>query len=113
MGIKYCMISVILLQFIYYIHSRKKLYIPGVTISTRSYDIGTLPNEGGSLINVTPSILKQISENDDIEKNDAYENYYKIILPTLLDRIKYFPKVLLSLLSKCFILVLLLCDLLS
>ena len=87
------MISVILLQFIYYIHSRKKLYIPGVTISTRSYDIGTLPNEGGSLINVTPSILKQISENDDIEKNDAYENYYKIILPTLLDRIKYFPKV--------------------
>ena len=87
------MISVILLQFIYYIHSRKKLYIPGVTISTRSYDIGTLPNEGGSLINVTSSILKQISENDDIDKNEAYENYYNIILPILLDRIKYFPKV--------------------
>ena len=89
---KYCMISVIFLQFIYYIHSRKKLYIPGVTISTRSFDIGTMPNEGGTQIQITEDLIKDISQNTEIVQNGNFEYYVKEILPKLSEKIRFFPK---------------------
>ena len=75
---KYCMISVIVLQFIYYIHSRKKLYIPGVTISTRNFDIGTMPNEGGNPINITEDLIKDISGDNSIDSSTKF-NLKKIL----------------------------------
>ena len=86
------MISVIFLQFIYYIHSRKKLYIPGVTISTRSFDIGTMPNEGGTQIQITEDLIKDISQNTEIVQNGNFEYYVKEILPKLSEKIRFFPK---------------------
>jgi hypothetical protein len=64
-----------------------------VTISTRSFDIGTMPNEGGTPIQITEDLIKDISQNMTIDTHNNFKEYYEEILPVFVDKIKHFPKV--------------------
>ena len=87
-----------LINLIKFIYLRKHLYIPGVTLTTRDYDYGYLPQEGGKMMALSKDLIFKFTRNDILlkkeeEKSDEYKaqiNEYKNNMEHMINFLKYF-----------------------